>query len=158
LALWISAVLTDAPPTLSEKRPGRRSAATLLTKDEARRIAVNIAKFAPDPPAGFNIAAHENNYLSQKNKISSGARVRGLQKLEQISASAPLPSWMLKPRQSTTVRVAAASAMKQNRDVAIGNPDCGWNQFVLICVPQAILATPAEPARQLERRLQHNHK
>jgi hypothetical protein len=114
LALWISAVLTDAPPTLSEKRPGRRSAATLLTKDEARRIAVNIAKFAPDPPAGFNIAAHENNYLSQKNKISSGARVRGLQKLEQISASAPLPFWMLKPRQSTTVRVAAASAMKQN--------------------------------------------
>jgi hypothetical protein len=84
LALWISAVLTDAPPTLSEKRPGRRSAATLLTKDEARRIAVNIAKFAPDPPAGFNIAAHENNYLSQKNKISSGARVKGLQRAAPI--------------------------------------------------------------------------
>ena len=34
------------------------------------------------------------------------------------------------------------------RDVAIGNPDRGWNQFVLICVPQAILAMPTEPARQ----------
>jgi hypothetical protein len=28
-----------------EEKPGRRSAAKLLTKDEARRIAVNIAKF-----------------------------------------------------------------------------------------------------------------
>ena len=27
-----------------EEEPGRRSAAKLLTKDEARRIAVNIAK------------------------------------------------------------------------------------------------------------------
>jgi hypothetical protein len=29
---------------LSEGEPGRRSVAKLLTKDEARRIAVNIAK------------------------------------------------------------------------------------------------------------------
>ena len=43
-----------------------------------------------------------------------------------------------------------------DRDVAIGNPDRGRNQFVLICVP--MLAMPTEPARRLERRLQNNHK
>jgi hypothetical protein len=31
-------------PASIEKRPGRQSAAKLLTKDEARRIAANIAK------------------------------------------------------------------------------------------------------------------
>ena len=30
--------------SISKRSPGRRSAAKLLTKDEARRIAVNIAK------------------------------------------------------------------------------------------------------------------
>jgi hypothetical protein len=45
------------------------------------RIAVNIAKLpeplpisaAPDTPGRFHLAAHETNYLSQKEKISSGA-------------------------------------------------------------------------------------
>ena len=32
------------------------------------------------PPGRFHLATHETNYLSQKNKISSGARVKGPEK------------------------------------------------------------------------------
>jgi hypothetical protein len=40
-----------------EEQPGRRSAAKVLAKDEARRIAANIAKLPPSAETGIAVPA-----------------------------------------------------------------------------------------------------
>jgi len=47
LALWCATAMGRALTCVyHEEEPGRRSAAKLLSKDEARRIAANVAKLA----------------------------------------------------------------------------------------------------------------
>jgi hypothetical protein len=49
---WSTVAARSLRMSISEEEPGRRSSAKLLTKDEARRIVVNMAKL-PQLLLGF---------------------------------------------------------------------------------------------------------
>jgi hypothetical protein len=111
-------------------------ASTLPTR--ARRIAENIAKLpeplsspsfpTPDTSGRFHLAAHENNYLSQKNKISSTARAE----IKNKSARARRSHFDANPRQSKKVMLFAlllATAVLLVRDPTgkwTGDPLQSW--------------------------------
>jgi hypothetical protein len=67
-----------------EEEPGSRSAANMLTKDEARRIAANIAKLPellknrarPPPPSLFRIIKHDR-YRGSGSSRRQSSRLSG---------------------------------------------------------------------------------
>ena len=85
---------------LERDKPGRRSTAKLLTKDEARRIAVNIAKLprAIEPPSDVGSAMtrpmrplplpHRFHYWSRRNYREYTAELRRRYSLESEESAA----------------------------------------------------------------------
>jgi hypothetical protein len=61
-----------------------------MTEELSPSCLSRLREVPPPNPGRFHFAAHETNYLSQKNKISSGVRVKGPQKLRNRSAQARL--------------------------------------------------------------------
>ena len=62
--------LTERKAALADKR--RNVASITLLRSDSGSLAILMPP--PTTPGRFHLAAHEPNYLSQKNKISSGAR------------------------------------------------------------------------------------